>query len=152
MVKKIRKTLPGASITTDIIVGFCGETPEQFKDTSKLFEDIRWDMAYLARYSPRPGTVSHKVFKDDVSRAEKARRWHILNTILKECSSDYHKKLIGKTLEVLVERYDKTTRECEGKSRENKLVQFVGTPELVGTIVNVTVKKALPWNVKGSKA
>jgi tRNA-2-methylthio-N6-dimethylallyladenosine synthase len=149
IIKKIRKILPLASITTDIIVGFCGETKEQFMETYKLHQAIRWDMSYLARYSPRPQTVSHKYFKDDVTRAEKARRWHKLNGLLEKCALEYNKKLVGKTLQVLVERCDKKTKECEGKSRENKVVQFGGAPAMVGKIVDVKATKALQWLLKG---
>lgn len=149
IIKKIRTRIPEASITTDIIVGFCGETDEQFENTYKLFEEVRWDMAYLARYSPRGGTVSFKIFKDDVSRQEKAVRWHRLNDILEVCCGEYLQKLIGKTLEVLVEKYRADTGECEGKSRENKVVQFQSSPDLVGQIVPVKITHALPWLVKG---
>ncbi len=149
LIQKIRKTLPGASVTTDIIVGFSGETRNDFTKTLKLFKEIKWDMAYLARYSPRPGTISHKYFKDDVPRTEKARRWHALNKVLTKCSRDYNKKLVGRTLEVLVEKYDKAFQECQGRSRENKTVQFHGQPKMVGTLQNVKILKALEWNVKG---
>jgi len=149
IIKKIRAKLPDASITTDIIVGFCGETPEQYEESYEVFKEIRWDMAYLARYSMRPGTVATKAFKDDVTREEKARRWHKLNGILEECSSEYNEKMIGKTFEVLVEKYLAETGECEGKSRENKVIQFKASPELVGAIVDVEAVKALPWVMKG---
>ncbi len=149
IIEKIRKTIPGSSITTDIIVGFCGETNAQFENTYKLFEDLQFDMAYIARYSPRPGTVSVKAFKDDVPREEKARRWHKLNDILEKCAHDYHQSMEGKNVEVLVESYDESTGECEGKSRENKTVQFKGEPTLVGTIQNVRIIKGLQWLVKG---
>jgi len=149
IVKKIREKLPMASITTDIIVGFCGETPQQFEDTYKVFDQIRWDMAYLARYSTRPGTVATKAFKDDVTREEKARRWHKLNDILEESSIAYNQKMVGRTFEILVEKHIAETGECEGKSRENKVIQFTGSPELVGAIVEVEATKALPWLIKG---
>jgi tRNA-2-methylthio-N6-dimethylallyladenosine synthase len=153
LIEKIRKLIPDASVTTDIIVGFCGETGKNFDATLRLYKDIRWDMAFLARYSPRTGTVSQRFFADDVPRAEKARRWHALNTVLTKSSRDYNKKMIGKTLEVLVEKYDPRAKECEGKSRENKVVQFpVSTAKgrsLIGTIQKVKITKALDWNLKG---
>lgn len=149
IIGKIRKILPACSITTDIIVGFCGETDEQFQNTLELFNEIRWDMAFLARYSPRRGTVSVKAFQDDVSRHEKGQRWHRLNEILKNCSYEYHKSLENKELEVLVESYNKVTGECEGKCRENKVVQFPGSPDLIGKITKVKGKKAMNWLIKG---
>lgn len=149
LMAKIRKTIPYCSISTDIIVGFCGETEEQFNRTAEMFREVRWDMAYLARYSPRPGTASHKAFKDDVTRQEKARRWHILNKILEECSSEKNRECEGRTFEVLVEKYTEETGECEGKSRESKVVQFKGTPDLIGKIVQVKITKGLQWMLKG---
>lgn len=149
IIKKFRSAVPDCSVTTDIIVGFCAETEEQFENTYWLYEDLRFDMAYIARYSERPGTVSVKAFKDDVPREEKARRWHKLNNILGEYSGEYHKKMVGRELEVLVESHDEETGECEGRSRENKTVQFKGSPELVGTIQKVKATKSLKWLVKG---
>jgi tRNA-2-methylthio-N6-dimethylallyladenosine synthase len=151
LVSKIRKTLPGCSVTTDIIVGFCAETDQQFENTYELYKEIRWDMAYIARYSERPGTVSSKAFEDDISREVKAKRWHRLNDILTECSLEYHKNMEGKTYEVLVESHNKETGECEGKCRENKVIQFKGTPDLVGKIIQVQVIKGLEWLAKGEK-
>jgi tRNA-2-methylthio-N6-dimethylallyladenosine synthase len=149
IIDKIRARIPDASITSDIIVGFCGETDEQFENTAKLYEDVQWDMAYLARYSPRTGTTSVRAFKDDVSREKKAERWHRLNDLLEKSARSYHQRLIGKTLEVLVEKYNEQTGECEGKSRENKVVQFQGNPNLVDAIVEVKITKGLEWLVKG---
>ncbi len=149
IIKKIREKLPNAAITTDIIVGFCSETAQQFEESYNVFKEIRWDMAYIARYSPRRGTVSYKAFPDDVSKEEKARRWHKLNNILKECSREKHSAHVGQTMEVLVDRYIEETGECEGKSRENKVVQFEGSPDLVGAIVDVKATKALDWLLKG---
>ncbi|MBU0668138.1 tRNA (N6-isopentenyl adenosine(37)-C2)-methylthiotransferase MiaB [Patescibacteria group bacterium] len=149
--KKIKKVLPGGSFTTDIIVGFCGETEQQFEGTRRLYEEIEWDMAYLARYSPRRGTTSFAAWEDDVSREEKARRWHVLNEVLERCSIRYNESLIGKTLEVLVEKYNEETGECEGKSRENIVVQFPGNPDMIGELVESKITKALTWSVKGAE-
>lgn len=151
LIDKIREILPEASVTTDIIVGFCGETDEQFENTVKAYNDVRWDMAYLARYSPRKGTVSWKAFKDDVSREKKAERWHKLNKLLEACSREYNESMVGKTLEVLVEKFDNETGLAEGKSRENKIVQFPGAPDLIGHVVNVKITNALTWTLKGEK-
>lgn len=149
IIRKFREKNPGCSVTTDIIVGFCGETEEQFDNTSKLFEEMQFDMAFLARYSERQGTTSQSAFEDDISREEKARRWHILNELLEKSSTKFNESFIGKTVEVLVEKYNEETGECEGKNRENIVVQFKGTPDLVGSIVNPKITKALTWLVKG---
>ena len=82
IIKTIRRLMPDAKISTDIIVGFPGETKKQFNNTIKLFKEIKFDKAYIARYSPRPGTAAFKL-ADDVRPAEKKRRWLALNALLK---------------------------------------------------------------------
>lgn len=146
---KIRKMVPGCSLTTDIIVGFSRETDEEFRGTYDLYKEIKWDMAFLARYSPRKGTTAVSVWGDDVPRTIKAKRWHALNDILEKCARQYHNSLKGKFLEVLVESFNKETGECEGKSRENKVIQFQGTQDMIGRIVNVEVTKGCTWLAKG---
>lgn len=81
LIKKIRRAMPDASITTDIIVGFPGESKKQFNNTIKLFKEIKFSQAYIARYSPRPGTAAFKL-ADDVTPAEKKRRWLKLNSLI----------------------------------------------------------------------
>jgi tRNA-2-methylthio-N6-dimethylallyladenosine synthase len=81
LVKKIRRAIPDINLSTDVIVGFPGETKKQFENTLKLFKELNFDMGYIARFSPRPGTLAAKM-KDDVSPKEKARRWNIINNIL----------------------------------------------------------------------
>ena len=81
LIKKIRNLMPKAKITTDVIVGFPGETKKQFNNTVKLMREIRFNMAYISKYSPRLGTAAFKLI-DNVSREEKVRRWRVLNKIL----------------------------------------------------------------------
>lgn len=81
LVKKIRKKIPDLNLSTDIIIGFPGETKKQFKNTVKIFKEINFDMAYISKFSPRSGTVAAKL-KDNVSLKEKKRRWEILNKII----------------------------------------------------------------------
>ncbi len=83
LVKKIRKKIPDINLSTDVIVGFPGETKKQFQNTVKLFKEIKFDMAYIAKYSPRPGTAAFKL-KDNVPWGEKKKREKILREILKE--------------------------------------------------------------------
>ncbi len=149
IVRKIREAVPGCAIGTDIIVGFCGETDEQFENTYRLYEEIRWDMSFMGRYSPRQGTVSIKAFEDDVPRQVKAERWHRLNGILEKSSLEGNLVHVGKHLEVLVEKFDEETMECEGRSRENKVVQFPGSIDFVGKIMPVKITEALQWVLKG---
>ena len=83
LVKKIREKIPNVKISTDVIVGFPRETEKQFQNTVKLFKEIEFDKAYIAKYSPRAGTAANKL-KDDISWQEKKRRWNILNEIVKK--------------------------------------------------------------------
>jgi len=155
-VQKLRRAVPNCVITTDIIVGFCGETDAQFQSTARLFREIRWDQAYISRYSQRQGTVAGKYFPDDVPTPVKAQRWHTLNNSLREISLEKNQAYLDRTLEVLVERFDPLTKEYEGRSREMKVVQFQGdkpttNPDLVGQILQIKITKALPWVLKGER-
>ncbi|MCC6643448.1 tRNA (N6-isopentenyl adenosine(37)-C2)-methylthiotransferase MiaB [Candidatus Peregrinibacteria bacterium] len=149
-VTKLRARIPHCAISTDLIVGFSGETEEQFENTYRLFEEMQWDQAYISRYSERKGTLAHKAFPDNIPAEEKARRWHKVNNLLKKVSLKNHQALEGKVLEVLVETYLPLTKECQGKSREMKIVQFPGTPDLIGTIQKIKIEKGLDWLLKGT--
>ncbi len=148
IIGKIRKRIPGCAISTDIIVGFCGETREQFMNTYNLFKKIKWDLAYIAKYSPRPGTVSAKMFKDDVPAKEKSRRFHALNDLLRKISLEKHKKFAGKKIKVLVENC--RARICVGRSEHFKIVQFKSSKNLVGKIVPIKITKAMEWILEGA--
>lgn len=147
LIKKIRKYIPQASISTDIIVGFPGETEKQFKNTCQLFDQVKFDMAYIAQYSPREGTPAFKL-KDDVSCYEKKRREKILTEILKKYALEKNKKLIGQMIEVLVEK--KRNEYYFGKTKTFKTVKFKSQkPNLVGKIIKVKIKKAHDFGLEG---
>ena len=148
-IESFRAAVPSAAITTDIIVGFSGETDEQLETTVRAFEELHFDQAYLARYSQRGGTVAAKCFPDDVPQEVKARRWHRLNNRLREMSLEKNRGYIGRTLEILVERVNEKSGEAEGRSRENKMVQFPGGQELIGLLVMVEITDSLSWVLKG---
>ena len=84
LIKKIRRRVPGVEFTTDIIVGFCGETEEQFQNTVRLCKEVGFKKAYIAMYSPRPLTAAQRFFKDDVPHPEKKRRWRILEELINQ--------------------------------------------------------------------
>ena len=141
------------AISTDVIVGFPGETEKQFQNTVKLFKEIKFDMAYIARYSTRPGTVASKL-KDDVLPQEKERRYTILTEILKETALEKNKKFIGKEVEVLPE--EEKNGFLIGKSRHYKTVKinlepktYNLKPNLIGQFVKAKIIDALPWGLKG---
>ncbi len=152
LVKKIRKTFvkirgkfTPISISTDVIVGFPGETKKEFNNTVKLFKEIGFDMAYISRYSPRPGTEAAKL-KDDVSLKEKNRRSKVLTEILKKTALENNKKYEGREVEVLIEKEKDDF--MFGKTRAYKTVKFQGT-EKIGQFVKVKIIKALPWGLSG---
>jgi len=134
------------SISTDVIVGFCGETEKQFQNTVKLFKELKFDMAYIAKYSKRPGTLAEK-FEDTVSTKEKERRWKILQKILEKFAQSFNKKFVGKEVLVLVENFKDGF--LIGKTRHHKSVKFEGKENLVGNFVLVKIEKAFPWGLKG---
>jgi len=146
--KKYRKGLEREiAISTDIIVGFPGETKKQFENTVKLFKEIKFDMAYIAKFSPRPGTAAAKL-KDNVSPKEKERRYKILTEILKETALEKNKKYIGRTIEVLIEA--EQGGYLRGKTRNHKTIKFIGPKNLIGQFVKIKVTDALPWGLKGN--
>ena len=158
-VKKIREKIPNLTLSTDIIVGFPGETEKQFKNTLSLFKEIKFDMAYIARYSPRPGTVAAKL-KDNVPLKEKEERRKTLTEILKETALEKNKKYVGKEVEVLVNESRIINNELRiflGKTRAYKTVKVqipdtryqIPNTNLIGQFVKVKIVDALPWGLKG---
>ncbi len=147
LIKKIRLAVPGIAISTDIIVGFCGETEDQFMETYRLFEDIGWDMAYLAQYSTRVGTFASRNMQDDVPAEVKSARWHRLNELLKKSSLKGHSVFKDKNVSVLVEQCYNGI--CKGRSEHFKTVVFNYDKDLTGTIQKVHITKAREWQLEG---
>jgi len=146
IIKKVRRLIPNISLSTDIIVGFPGETKKQFQNTVKLLKEIKYDMAYIAQYSPRPQTKAFDL-KDNVSHREKERRWKVLSGILAKTALEKNRKYEGKVIEVLP--VEEKNGFLIGKSREYKTVKFKGPKKLTGEFVKVKVQKALPWGLEG---
>lgn len=138
--RKIRRLIPDCAITTDIIVGFCGETDEEFENTYKMYEELQFDMCFLARYSPRKGTYSQLKLKDDVPAKIKATRWHKLNNLLVKIMKEKHSTFVGKEVEVLVEKQD--GEKCSGRTPHNKEVHFKSDQPLIGELVSVKITKS----------
>jgi len=154
LVKKIRAKIPDIALSTDVIVGFPGETKKQFENTEKLFRKIKYDMAYINKYSPRAGTAAEKM-KDNVLPKEKIKRAKVLTEILKQTALESNKKYIGKTVEVIVtERKTLNMKHFfVGKTRTNKTAVF-HVPcsmfhDLVGKFVKVKITDAIPWGLRG---
>jgi len=142
LVGKIRKAMPDIAISTDIIVGFPGETRKQFEDTKKLFEEIKYDMAFISEYSPRPKTAAAKMFKDDVPHQEKGKRKNELNEILKKTALENNKKLVGQIVKVL-----------NGRTEGNKPIEITNVkPSMLNIknkFVSAKIIKANIWSLKG---
>lgn len=148
LIEKFCKKIPDIIITTDIIVGFPGETRDQFEDTCKLFEDVGYDMAYISQYSPRPGTIAEKM-EDSVSRKEKKRREEKLMLILRKTALQNSKSLLGKKIKVLVGGKNKKG-EMYGTTRTQKNVKFVGgTDEMIANVIEVEIDNVKDFGISG---
>ncbi len=149
LVEKIKRAIPGVVLTTDIIVGFPGETEEQFADTLSLVKEVEFDSAFTFIYSPRPGTPAAK-YKDDVPMEEKKQRLERLNELQGEISRRKNEQLRGQVVEVLVEGESKTDADVlSGRTRTNKLVHFKGPKALIGQLISVKITQPQTWTLKG---
>jgi len=158
LVKKIREAFTKhraglekeVALSTDVIVGFPGETKAQFNNTANAFRSIKYDMAYIAQYSRRAGTAAAKL-DDNVSQNEKKIRENTINDIVKKTALRHNKKYVGKTVAVLVDSID-AINHGYGKNRNYKTVKFEITGERTspGDIVDVKITKALPFGLYGS--
>ena len=148
LVANIRERIPDCSIATDIIVGFPGETEEQFMETYRVLSDLRLDVAHLARYSPRANTVSERRMDDDVPDKEKRRRFHLLEDLQEEIVGEINAKLLGEQVEVLFE--EKVKGRWKGRTPTNKLVFVESDDDLRGKIERVTVTWTGPWSMQAS--
>jgi tRNA-2-methylthio-N6-dimethylallyladenosine synthase len=151
LIDRIRTRMPDACINTDIIVGFPGETEEQFLDTVMTVKDIRFDKIHLARYSSRPKTYATRKMEDDVSDPEKRRRFKVIEEIQQQIQEEKNRDWMGKTVEVLVESKDKRGR-WRGRTPHNRLVSFEDDRELLGQVVPVEVTWTGPFTLVGSTA
>lgn len=148
LIEKIRNKIPDCSIATDIIVGFPGETEEQFMETYRVLSDLRLDVAHLARYSPREGTVATRRMEDNVPEEEKLRRLHLLDDLQEQIVAEINKKYLGQTVDVLFE--EKVKNRWRGRTPTNKLVFVESDENLKGKILPVTVTWTGPWSMQAN--
>ena len=148
--KKIREKLgDNASITTDIIVGFPGETNEDFEETLKLAKECKYDSAFTFIYSPREGTPAAKM-EDNVSKEEKEQRLYKLNEIINKYAKEANDKLVGKVMPVLLENVsEKDESMLAGYTDTMKLVNVKADKKYIGKIVNVKITDAKTWSLDG---
>ena len=146
----IRRLLPEATIFTDIIVGFTGETEEEFENSRKAMEEFKYNMAYIAQYSVRPGAVA-STWADDVPKETKKKRYHILTDELMKHSLVYNQGLVGKTLKVIATGFDRNPAYLTGYTEGKIVIRFKSNDKnLIGKIVNVEVTSATPLSIEGN--
>lgn len=149
LVEDVRKSVPHISLTTDIIVGFPGETEADFADTLDLVKTVRYDAAFTFVYSPRTGTPAAKM-AEQVDQSTSKERLLQLNDLQAQISLEANQELLGKQEELLVEGPSRTDpSRLTGRTRGNKLVHFEGPQDLVGSIVPVRIIRAQTWNLFG---
>lgn len=148
LVEDIRRRIPGVSIATDIIVGFPGESEPQFRQTYDLLAELKLDVAHLARYSPRPGTVSARRMPDDVPDEEKWRRFRLLEELQEQIAAEIHARYVGQKVPVLFEEKGKGQR-WRGRTPTNKLVFVESERALRGQVLPVEITWSGPWSMLG---
>jgi tRNA-2-methylthio-N6-dimethylallyladenosine synthase len=168
-----RERIPGIAVSTDVIVGFCGETRAQFEATLRLLQSVRYEQVFAAAYSARPGTPARHL-ADDVPAGEKRARLNELLALQEEIGLALNRDWLGRTAEVLVERIVPPRRhqhasgpgsrvgegsgaaemagvvELSGRTRGHKLVHLLGTPDLIGQLVRVAIEHAGPYSLQGT--
>lgn len=150
LVEKIRARIPDCSIATDIIVGFPGETEEQFMQTWQVLADLKLDVAHLARYSVREGTVATRRMEDNVSDEEKMRRFRMLEDLQEQVVGEINAKYLGENVPVLFE--EQVKGRWKGRTPTNKLVFVESGEDLRGKILPVTITWAGPWSMQATLA
>lgn len=149
IVRYIRKHLPQATLFTDIIVGFTGETDEQFENTRKILQEFRFNMAYIAQYSQRPGAASSR-WADDVPKEVKKQRFHQLSNDLRQISLELNQQMIGKTFKVLVTGFDRKPGFLSAMTEGRIVCRFPSDdPQLIGQFVLLTITGAADFSVEG---
>ena len=152
IVRRLRKARPDISITSDFIVGFPGETADDFAATLKLIEEVGFDASFSFVYSPRPGTPA-AAFPDDTPHEVKLARLRELQTLLKTQAQTISAGMAGTTQRILVEGVSKKdARELAGRTDNNRVVNFIGQPRLIGQFIDVTITAALAHTLRGKPA
>ena len=153
LIDKIRERIPNVSLSTDVIVGFCGESDAQFEETLSLIEDIKFDKVHAAAYSNRPGTIAERKLIDDVPQDEKKLRLKAIEILQERIATEINSQLLGRTFDVLVE--GRKRGKWFGRNRNDKLVLINDSApdaNLAGKMVKVNVEKTAPWSLQGTIA
>ena len=153
-IQRVRELWPDISLSTDIIVGFCGETEAEFQHTLDLLEEIRFDVVHVAAYSVRPGTVAAR-WEDDIPLPEKKHRLHAVEELQATIALEINQQYLGKVEEVLVEEENTShgRQQWKGRNRANKLVFFPQPDEgsciQAGDLVKVQIERTTAWSLQG---
>ncbi len=150
LVDRIRATVPDVSMSTDVIVGFPGETDEQFQATLDIIRDVRFDKVHAAAYSTRPGTIAARRMEDDVPDHEKKARLQAIEELQEGIVAEINAGLLGRTVEALVDGHHKG--QWQGRTRSDKLVFFPHEADLLGELARVRISKTGPWSLQGALA
>lgn len=149
LLDKVKSNIPGISLSTDIIVGFPGETEQDFNETLDVVAKARFDMAYTFLYSKRTGTPAAKS-PDQIPEEIKKQRFDKLLELQNTISKQINDQLLGKEVEVLVEGLSKNSNTTyTGRTRGNKIINFKGYPELVGKLVKIKINTIQTWSLQG---
>ncbi|EMX8403431.1 tRNA (N6-isopentenyl adenosine(37)-C2)-methylthiotransferase MiaB [Yersinia enterocolitica] len=149
IIRKLRQARPDIQISSDFIIGFPGETQQDFEQTMKLVADVRFDTSYSFIYSPRPGTPAADL-PDDVSEEEKKQRLHILQQRIAQQAMEISREMVGTVQRILVEGTSrKNVMELAGRTENNRVVNFEGTPEMIGKFVDVEIVDVYASSLRG---
>jgi len=149
LVREIRKAVPEIAMSTDLIVGFPGESESQFQSSYDLLSEIKFDLVHVAAYSPRMGTMAAREFVDDIPLEVKKERVARIEALQAELAAEINARLLDTVVEILVE--GQKDGKWYGRTRSDKLVFFRSRGEFTGTLVNVKIKHTSPWSLTGER-
>ena len=147
-IEKIRSRIPNVSLATDLIVGFCGETDDQFAKSLELIEDIKFDKVHAAAYSARKGTIADRTMIDDVPYEIKQDRLKQIEAAQESISTRINSRYVGDTVQILVE--GRKRGKWFGRNRNDKLVYYESDSDRVGELVDVRIDQTSPWSLQGT--
>lgn len=152
-IQRVRELWPNISLSTDIIVGFCGETEEEFQRTLDLLQEIRFDVVHVAAYSPRPGTIAAR-WEDDIPLPEKKRRLHAVEQVQATIALEINQQYLNRFEEVLIEEENTShgRKQWKGRNRANKLVFFPqpdGVDAAPGDLIQARIDHVTAWSLQG---
>ena len=149
LVEKMKRKIPGVLFMTDIIVGFPGETEEDFEDTLDVVKKVNFEQIFMFIYSRRKGTAADKM-EDQIPEEIKHKRFERLKKLFDTQVTENNKKYIGQTIKILVEGKSKNDdKMLTGRTDSNKVINFEGTEDLIGRIIEIKIIEDHKWYLKG---